>query len=166
MNWKQEMGWKGEPTKIIQAQPRWKVRLLSGSYSSHEIRIGEGSQMLPSSSLLSERFFLTKEQDSFPSAISNGWEGGKNAAHGLKQASNTTCFHKALPTATAGLGAPCPRCCTSMHPLIGAREEEGLTSGLPEFPRFPVKSDFFGAQVPAAISSTLGLLAVLLKSKL
>lgn len=42
MNWKQEMDWKGEPTRTIQAQPSRKVRLLSGSYCSHEIRIGEG----------------------------------------------------------------------------------------------------------------------------
>lgn len=57
------MGQKGEPTRIIQAQPSYKVRLLSGSYCSHETRVGEGSQMLPNL-YYQKNFFLTGEQDS------------------------------------------------------------------------------------------------------
>lgn len=63
MNWRQEMGWKNEPTRVIQAQPSWKVRLLSGSYCSHEIRVGEGSQMLPRSCFIVRKTLLTKKQD-------------------------------------------------------------------------------------------------------
>lgn len=63
MNWRQEMGWKNEPTRVIQAQLSWKVRLLSGSYCSHEIRIGEGSQMLPRSCFIVRKTLLTKDQD-------------------------------------------------------------------------------------------------------
>jgi len=70
-----------------------------------------------------------------------------------------------LPAATAELGGPCPQCCTSIRPLTGLREKEVLTSALLEFRRFPVKSGLFGAQIPAAISSRLRLLAALLKSK-
>lgn len=111
MNWRQEMGWKNEPTRVIQAQLSWKVRLLSSSYCSHEIRIREGSQMLPRSCFIVRKTLLTKESG-LPSATSNGCRGVPNAAHGLKPASDIPCFHKALPTATAGLGSHCPQSCT------------------------------------------------------
>lgn len=55
---------------------------------------------------------------------------------------------------------------TSICTLMEAKEEEAPTSGLLELPRFPVKSDFCGVQIPTAISSRLRLLAALLKSKI
>lgn len=44
LRWTESRSWveKVEPTRIIQAQPSQKVTLLSGSYCSHEIRVGEG----------------------------------------------------------------------------------------------------------------------------
>ena len=65
MNWNQEMGWKGEHTRIIQAQPSWKVRLLSGSYCSHEIRIEEGRPDASQFLIVVRKTFPTEEQDSY-----------------------------------------------------------------------------------------------------
>lgn len=114
MNWKQEMGWKSEPTRVIQAQPSWKIRLLSGSYCSHEIGRGEGSQMLPRSCFIVRK--TAYYGAGFPSATSNGWQGVQNATRGLKLASDIPCFYKALLTAPAGLGSHCPRgCAVSIH---------------------------------------------------
>lgn len=44
LRWAESRRWveRVEPTTIVQAQPSWKVTLLSGSYCSREMRVGEG----------------------------------------------------------------------------------------------------------------------------
>lgn len=164
MNWKQEMGWKSEPTRVIQAQPSWKVRLLSGSYCSHEIRRGEGSQMLPRSCFIVRKTLLTMEQD-FPLQLQMDGRGFKMQPVVWNWLQTFLVFIKHCPQLQLGLAV------IALRAVLWASTDrsEGRGSTTPEvpgFPKFPVKSDFFGTGIPAAICSRLGLRAVLWGSEL
>lgn len=134
MNWRQEMGWKNEPTRVIQAQLSWKVRLLSGSYCSHEIRRGEGSQMLPRSCFIVRKTLLTKDQD-FHLQLQMDVREFKMQPMVWNWLQTFLVFIKHCPQLQLGLAV----IALSAVPWTNtdrSREEEALPPSLPGFPGF------------------------------
>lgn len=164
MNWKQEMGWKSEPTRVIQAQPSWKVRLLSGSYCSHEIRIGEGSQMLPRSCFIVRKTSLTMEQD-FHLQLQMDGRGFKMQPVVWNRLQTFLVFIKHCRGLQLGLAIIALRAVLQTS-TARSKGRQSTAPSLPGFHKFPVKSDFFGTGIPAAICSRLGFRAALWESEL
>lgn len=84
MNWKQEMSWKGESARVIQAKPSQKVRLPGDSYCTLEIRIGEGTPDASQFFIAVRKVFLPRSR--IP-VCNFKWKRWSNMARGLKTAS-------------------------------------------------------------------------------
>lgn len=156
------MGWKGECARVIQATPSQKVSLPSGGYCSLGLRVREGVPAASQFFAAVRKVFLLRSR--IPVCNLKWKRERSNILCGLKTASDTVFMNTA-------------HCCTwtwlplsfSTTPLCahwrgrGSTRLEARSSGLPGLLRISSGIDSF-AQIPAAISTRLRLLAALFKS--
>lgn len=134
MNWKQEMSWKGECARVIQAKPSQKVRLPGDSYCTLEIKIGEG---IPDASwffIAVRRVFLPRCR--IPVCNFKWKRCWSNMAGGLKTVSHLV-FMEHCPKVQQDLAVLVLGCYTSVHPLI--RGGKHWPQASLDCSRFPVK---------------------------